>query len=330
MSVQIEHIILHQLVKENDTIEIVSRQDALSLSDDVENMVSELNRVYNLKNKAYGLFNDESQFAQLLKQNRSGEISFVSFTQQATSYLRNELIKYPFASGGVVVFCLYRFLAVEYLLVALLDHCDSMRVNESLEISTTHYLDISHLDIAARISLTEWDVQPDSPRYLTFLKGRVGRKVADFFMDYLSASEGFDKKEQNKQLLSAVEAYCDESQLDKEEKNAYRKDVYRYCQEQMLAGEEISVADVSQALTIDDEKPFTQFLKDETYQLDSHFPADRGVLRQFTKYVGSGGGISLSFDVDLLGDRIHWNPETDSLTIKGLPPNLRDQLKRRS
>ena len=59
------------------------------------------------------------------------------------------------------------------------------------------------------------------------------------------------------------------------------------------------------------------------------FPADRGTLRQLT-VAGSGGGISLNFDAMLLGERIFWDAATDTLTIKGTPPNLRDQLQRRT
>ncbi|PMC26069.1 nucleoid-associated protein YejK, partial [Klebsiella aerogenes] len=52
----------------------------------------------------------------------------------ATGRLRDELAKYPFAEGGIVLFCQYRYLAVEYLLVAVLNNLSSMRVNEELDI----------------------------------------------------------------------------------------------------------------------------------------------------------------------------------------------------
>ena len=90
----------------------------------------------------------------------------------------------------MVLFGQYRYLAVEYLLIAVLNSRNSMRVNEELDINTTHYLDINNADIVARIDLTGGN-QPESTRYLTFLRGRVGRKVADFFMDFLAASGGW-------------------------------------------------------------------------------------------------------------------------------------------
>ncbi|WP_406627725.1 nucleoid-associated protein YejK [Pectobacterium carotovorum] len=331
MSLDIAQIALHQLIKRDEqTLEMVLRDSLLSTNAAVEEMMAELHRVYSAKSKAYGLFNEQSELADALRTCRKGDEDFLSFSRAATGRLRDELAKYPFAEGGIVLFCQYRYLAVEYLLISVLNSCNSMRVNEQLDISTTHYLDINHADIVARIDLTEWETNPESTRYLTFLKGRVGRKVSDFFMDFLAASEGLDTKAQNRGLLKAVDEYCDEAQLDKNERQNYRQQVYSYCNEQLQSGEEIELASLSQELPPLGEKTFQQFSADHGYELEESFPADRGTLRQLTKFAGSGGGISLNFDALLLGERIFWDPATDTLTIKGTPPNLRDQLQRRT
>lgn len=331
MSLDIDQIALHQLIKRDEqTLELVLRESLLPTNATVEAMVEELHRVYSAKSKAYGLFNEESELADALRNCRKGEDDFLAFSRAATGRLRDELAKYPFAEGGVVLFCHYRYLAVEYLLVAVLSSQNSMRVNEELDISTTHYLDINHADIVARIDLTEWETNPESTRYLTFLRGRVGRKVADFFMDFLGASVGLDTKAQNRGLLQAVDDYCAESQLDKGERQNYRQQVYSYCNEQLQAGEEIALEDLSNELPPLGEKSFQAFTQDQGYELAESFPADRGTLRQLTKFAGSGGGLTLNFDAMLLGERIFWDPATDTLTIKGTPPNLRDQLQRRT
>ena len=195
MSLDINQIALHQLIKRDEqNLELVLRDSLLEPTNTVVDMMAELHRVYSAKNKAYGLFSEESELAQALRLQRQGEEDFLAFSRAATGRLRDELAKYPFADGGIVLFCHYRYLAVEYLLVAVLNNLSSMRVNENLDINPTHYLDINHADIVARIDLTEWETNPESTRYLTFLKGRVGRKVADFFMDFLGASEGLNAK----------------------------------------------------------------------------------------------------------------------------------------
>ena len=126
-----------------------------------------------------------------------------------------------------------------------------------------------------------------------------------------------------------MDDYCAEGQLDKNERQAYRQQVYSYCNEQLQAGEEIALTGLAQALPPIGERDFKQFSSEEGYQLEESFPADRSTLRQLTKFAGSGGGLSINFDALLMGERIFWDPATDTLTIKGTPPNLRDQLQRR-
>ncbi|MDU2541733.1 MAG: nucleoid-associated protein, partial [Klebsiella sp.] len=173
MSLDIDQIALHQLIKRDEqNLELVLRESLLEPNATVVEMMAELHRVYSAKSKAYGLFNEESELAQALRLQRQGEEEFLAFSRAATGRLRDELAKYPFAEGGIVLFCQYRYLAVEYLLVAVLNNLSSMRVNEELDIRSTHYLDINHADIVARIDLTEWETNPESTRYLTFLKGR--------------------------------------------------------------------------------------------------------------------------------------------------------------
>ncbi|WP_291971960.1 nucleoid-associated protein YejK [Candidatus Symbiopectobacterium sp.] len=330
MSLDIDQIALHQLVKRDEqTLELVLRDSLLDATPAVDEMMAELHRVYSAKNKAYGVFEEQSELAQALRGCRKGEEDFLGFSRAATARLRDELAKYPFAEGGIVLFCQYRYLAVEYLLVAVLSSCSSMRVNEQLDISSTHCLDIPHADIVARIDLTEWGTNPESQRYLTFLKGRIGRKVADFFMDFLGARAGLDAKAQSRGLLQAVDDYCADAQLDKNERQQYRQQVYSYCNEQLQAGEEIEVAALSQELPPLGEKTFHAFSEEHGYELEESFPADRSTLRQLTKFAGSGGGLTINFDAMLLGERIFWDQTTDTLTIKGTPPNLRDQLQRR-
>ncbi|CCP03739.1 Nucleoid-associated protein ndpA [Erwinia amylovora Ea644] len=331
MSLDIDQIALHQMIKRDEqTLELVLRDSLLPSNPTVMAMMEELHRVYSAKSKAYGLFNEESELADALRNCRKGENDFLAFSRAASARLRDELGKYPFAEGGIVLFGHYRYLAVEYLLIAVLSSQNSMRVNEELDISSTHYLDINHADIVARIDLTEWETQPQSTRYLTFLRGRVGRKVADFFMDFLGASVGLDTKAQNRGLLQAVDDYCAEASLDKNERQNYRQQVYSYCNEQLQAGEEIELQDLSNELAPLGEKTFQAFTQEQGYELEESFPADRSTLRQLTKFAGSGGGVTLNFDAMLLGERIFWDANTDTLTIKGTPPNLRDQLQRRT
>ena len=243
MSLILSNVILHKLVKnEQDELEVCLRNQLLENEEFTEALVSELHRVFNSKaGKGFGIFKTESEFGHWLGSVRKNETPFLEFSNKSAEKLKSELIKYPFAEEGILVIAEYQSLATEYLFVAVLPSNESMKVTDELNISATDYLDIAKMDIAARIDLSTWETDSDSNRYLTFIKGRVGRKVSDFFLDFLQADVGMDTKVQNQVLMQAVEDFCADERLEKEEKQQYRKQVYDYCNGQLQAGEELTV-----------------------------------------------------------------------------------------
>ncbi|KOT15259.1 nucleoid-associated protein NdpA [Haemophilus parainfluenzae] len=332
MSITVNQIVLHQLVKhaenETTTMESVLRDELLTITPEVEQMMLQLHQGYQNKGKAFGVFQENSIFAQDLNRLLENEINFLNFSQQSTKLLAQELGKYNFADSGTLILCQYNFLATDYLFIALLDSRISMLVDENLEIRRTEYLDITQFDIAARINLTDLQVNANSNRYLTFIKGRVGRKISDFFMDFLGAEEGLNPQVQNQCLLQAVSDYCEQGELNKEQTQAVKKQVFEYCKGQLASGDEIALTELSANLPTLNERPFVTFTEEQDYGLEETIPPVRSALKTLTKFSGSGKGVTLSFDADLLNNRIEWNPLTDTLTIKRIPPNLKDQLQK--
>ena len=332
MSITVNQIVLHQLVKhaenETTTMESVLRDELLTITPEVEQMMLQLHQGYQNKGKAFGVFQENSIFAQDLNRLLENEINFLNFSQQSTKLLAQELGKYNFADSGTLILCQYNFLATDYLFIALLDSRISMLVDKNLEIRRTEYLDITQFDIAARINLTDLQVNANSNRYLTFIKGRVGRKISDFFMDFLGAEEGLNPQVQNQCLLQAVSDYCEQGELNKEQTQAVKKQVFEYCKGQLASGDEIALTELSANLPTLNERPFVTFTEEQDYGLEETIPPVRSTLKTLTKFSGSGKGVTLSFDADLLNNRIEWDPLTDTLTIKGIPPNLKDQLQK--
>ena len=335
MSITVKQIILHQLVKSNEEAEnspqltAVLREQLLAITPEVEQMMLQLHQGYQNKAKGYGIFQESSIFAQSLNRLLENELDFLPFSHESTHLLINELSKYNFADNGTLVLCQYNFLATDYLFIALLDSRISMLVNERLEIQRTEYLDITQFDIAARINLTDLQLNANSNRYLTFIKGRVGRKISDFFMDFLGAEEGLNPQVQNQCLLQAVDDYCVQGELNREQTQAVKKQVFEYCKGQLNSGEEIELAELSNELPTLNQQPFMAFTQEQNYGLEENIPPVRTALKSLTKFSGSGKGVTISFDAELIDQRIIWDEAADTLTIKGLPPNLRDQLQRR-
>lgn len=148
-------------------------------------------------------------------------------------------------------------------------------------------------------------------------------------MDFLQAETGLDTKQQSLVMMQAVQDFCSDSKLEKTEVDTVKKQVVEYCNEQIKAGEDVQIQELSAELpTSTDGASFLNYTQDQGYSLEESFPADRATVRKLTKYVGAGGGLNITFDSLLLGERVFYDPETDTLTIKGIPPNLKDQLTR--
>jgi nucleoid-associated protein len=143
----------------------------------------------------------------------------------------------------------------------------------------------------------------------------------------LGCEELVDIKQQNKQLLSSVDDYLAAEQMDATEKQATRKTVSEYYKEKLDAGEDIQLKELADKLPKEpDGDDFYQFVANSESPIEETFQADRSVLKTLAKFSGQGGGISLSFERNLYGERVHYDAGSDTLMIKGIPPNLKDQL----
>lgn len=83
---------------------------------------------------------------------------------------------------------------------------------------------------------------------------------------------------------------------------------------------------------LDEDRPatFAEFIKAGDYGLMESFTAHKRTLNQFRRYTGRAEGLSISFEPHLLGSKIEFDQDSSSLTIRNLPTQLTDQLKRRT
>ncbi|GAA4497599.1 nucleoid-associated protein YejK [Pseudaeromonas paramecii] len=333
MSLRIEHVILHHLrLGADGALTAETRGEELLLREQVVHLVEQLHQTYQQKsNKSYAVFasiqqEGSSDFKTLLTSFIEKDAGFISFSVAATNILLDKLAKYDIPEEGVVIFCKYNVVGVDYILLGLLGRELSITLTPTLDIEEVNHFDVSKMQLMARIDLTEYQLSPDSNRYLSFIKGRAGRKVADFFLEFLGAEEGLDQAMQNRLLVKALHTFCQEEALEPEASLESKARVQAYCKEQLQAGDDIEMKAVAACLPDEKADDFYAFVETEFGLADS-FPPSRSALRSLTKYVGSGGGVNLSFDAKLLGERIHYDPTTDTLTLQGIPPNLRDQLQ---
>lgn len=332
MSIIVKNFQIHQIVKnELDELNVEFGKHELPHASTCEVLVSEIHATFRDKVKAYGTFRDESEFKHAFNAYHDDHFSFYELTKKYAEHLVMELSKYPFADVGALAFAEYQCLATDYFMVCLVPSKNGITLEPGEQkVSLTDYLDVAKMTIAAQLNLSSYFSESQDSYYsLSFIKGRVGRRVSDFFIDFLSAEIAFDTKQQNAVLLQAVSDFIGESNLEKEEAVQLKKQVADYCKDKKGSGENIILNELSSEIPKSESgQPFVQYVNQQGYDLEDEFPTDTSTIKKLTKFVGAGGGLNISFDRVIFGERVFYDPETDTLTIKGTPPNLRDQLTR--
>jgi nucleoid-associated protein len=358
MSLIISNIALHFITKKEGSGDVILRLGPDNLSPEqgeastkITAFVDGLHAIYNGKaSKAYGSFTtmpkvgssegnsatdtiQVAHFVDLMESYFNEKQSFYDFSIQAANSLKNEIEKYDIEETGYLIVCHYEYMGGRFLLVGVIPVSEHYSVDGELNISAAQHLDINKLQLAARIDLFDYQQNASGNRYISFIKGRAGRKVSDFFLDFLGCEEGLNAKEQTQTLVQAVEDYVSVNQLDADEKQQTRKELLSYCKEQKSSSQDVSIQEIGKVIghtTTDssgESQDFYQFCQEQSYPIEESFPHDQTVVNKITKYSGYGNGISLSFERSHFGQDVVYNPHNDSITIYKVPPNLKEQLK---
>ncbi len=332
MSVEMQHLAINYIaLTDSGEHQAHYREALIGRSGAVANLVEQLHLAYNGKPaKGYAAFETEKspKVALALADWQSGNSDYLGFSRATTDALVQELSQHQLPETGYLLLAHYRYLASEFLLICLLGSKDHFELTEQLELATSRHLDISRMQLAARLDLTEYAVNREQGHYISFIRGRAGRKVADFFLDFLGCAEGTDAKANSQLVLASVEEYLGAAEFAPEEKTAARRQVFDYCEERAKAGQEVVLAELSAVVDPEQENGFLHYCAEQQLAVAEQFPVEVKELKKLVKFNGTGGGLSLSFDEKLLGERINYDLKTDTLVIKGTPPNLRDQLQR--
>lgn len=334
MSADVNQFVVHQIIlSEEGKLVFVPRSECFNVSKAISDLAAQLHSSFNAKpSKGVGGFGSEldASVADLLRQWQSQDLSFYDFSLRASERLLKAITDEAMVETGYVVFSHYQYLATDYLMIAMLDTKESMSVNSSLDIAQNEYLDIPKMQLAVRIDLTQLEVNEDSFRYISFIKGRMGRKISDFFMNFMGLEEQVDVKQQNKQFVQQLDSYLASQMLDADEKHQQRKTVADYYKDKAELGEDIHIKEIDGVLPSSSEQgqSFSVFNQNMPAPLEESFQADKSMLNAMNKFSGAGGGVTLSFARNLLGQKVKIDLANDTITIEGIPPNLRDQLSR--
>ncbi len=330
----IHNCIVHFIDKKPDDSPAVlkTREDVLPNSSSVQYMLADLNDSYNAKpSKAWGLFQTDSTQWPLqnwLSSYLAEQSDFVQFSRQAAEHLKKTLEDANITLSGHILFAHYKQGMSDYLTIAVLQHSEGMVVSEELDIDPARHLDLSQLHLATRINLSEWQNNTQSKQYISYLKGKNGKKVIDGFCDFLGCEDGVDGPSETRTLLKAFSDFVESEDLPEEQAREKTNSLTSYANSQSRRGEVVSIEGLSEVLDEENPQAFYNHIRNKDYGLSSEFPADKRTLNAFRRFTGRAEGISISFESHLLGSKVEYDEARDMLIIRQLPTQLKDQLKR--
>ena len=329
----IRHSIIHQIDKKPDGTPAVLHVSGTELveSQATENLLHNLNVAYNAKTgKAWGFFHAQSgafPFSGWLQAYIEGG-EFIEFSHTAVEHLQKLMEESNLSVGGHVLLAHYQQGLTDYLIVALLQHSEGATVNADLSVTPSKHLDFGNITLAARINISEWRSNPKSRQYISYLKGSKGRKANDYFRDVIGCQEGVDGPGETRTLLKAFSDFVTAEDLDEESAREKTQLLIDYSMAQAKQGEPITLGQLSGLIDEDRPKSFHDFIKAKDYGLSETLPPDKKTLNKFRRFTGRAEGMSISFEAHLLGDKIEFDETGGTLTLRGLPTQLTEQLKR--
>ncbi|HDZ55966.1 MAG TPA: nucleoid-associated protein YejK [Pseudomonas xinjiangensis] len=331
----IDNSIVHQIHKKPDgqPASLTLRDAELSSSEALEQLLAGLIEAYNSKpNKAWGYFHEESgayPFSGWLQLLIDQELDFPQFSTKATEHLKTLMEGSNLALGGHVLFIRYRQGMTAFLVIALLHHTEGVTVTDDLNVAAARHLDLSSLNMAARINLTEWKQNTTSKQYISFIRGRSGKRVSDYFRDFIGCVEGANPEEETSTLLQAFSDYVGEPDMDAQSRKDKTKAMSGYVTGQARQGEQVALEELSGVLDEEQPRAFYDYIRNKDYGLNAEIPPDKRTLNNFMRFYGKADGLSISFEAHLFGERVEYDESEDALVIKHPPKGLVQQLKKK-
>ncbi|ETF08371.1 nucleoid-associated protein YejK [Pseudomonas moraviensis] len=328
------HSVIHKIDKKPDGTPAVlflgsSEQVESQARDDLMN---QFNESYNATaGKGWGFFHAESGAFPLsgwLAKYLAGGTDFLDFSVTAVEHLTRLMEESNLTTGGHALFCQYRQGLTDYLIIALVQETEAVTMTEELHLMAVKRLDLDHIRLAARINISEWQSNPQSKQFISFIKGKQGRKLNDYFRDFIGCQEGIDGPGETRTLLKAFSDFVESEDLSEECAREKTQTLVSYSMAQAKLGEPITLDELSELINEDQPKSFFDFIKSRDYGLSDSLPPDKKTLNKFRRFTGRAEGLSISFEQHLLGSKIEFDEAGGTLTLRGLPTQLTEQLKR--
>ncbi|MDX1810698.1 MAG: nucleoid-associated protein [Gammaproteobacteria bacterium] len=325
----IEHVILHHLKSDDNDVVLFTRDAELSENEQIKNLLDDLKRGYRSRlNRRHGYFAESaSLLSQSLDAVLAGKQSFLECSKTIMQQFEKTAKEEKIALDTHFLFVEEKLEQQHLFYLFGISQNELMRFNEMLEINVTSVLDTGVSLFGIKVDIDEWQQRPKSA-YISAIPPRGNTALTSAFFTITGFESGLNKEEATMSFLEGVESFA--QNVPEEKVQAYREQVVDYCVKQDQKDEPVNITELSKNLEgIDCEKFVKAMLPHNPVNAEGEeekLMVDRASLKRYTRFFGREKDLSISFSSAQLNDRVHYNAETDTLTITGLPKALKKQL----
>ncbi len=321
------HCITHQLhPDENGAPALRLRDSELAVDETVEELAADLKRAYLGRiNREHGRFSAEARergLAHELDRFVTGQQDFVALSRQLAQQLLQRLQEQGAELRGHLVLFLEQQHEQRAFYLFVVSQRVANRINDRQEIEPVLTLDFGASMMALKVDLGLWQGD-EGGAYLSMSPSRA-RGMAELLEQLAGFSAGVDKAAATRDFLERIETFS--NQLPEEQVSDFRNQVVSYCVEQDRQDAPVAINALSQALDGVDNAAFSNYLADHLPADEGRLLLDRKSLQRYVRFAGRERDLAISFSSSQLNKRVHYQPETDTLSITGLPKMLRSQL----
>lgn len=326
----ITHAITHHIRRtaESDA-ELSLRKDEVATEGHSEALLGKLKSSFLARiSREHGSFTHEDDTALLpreLEAFLSGERSFTQLSSALMESLSSVANEKKFEIDAHALFFVEKTLDnhMFYLFVTRLS--ESLTISDTLDITPAYAIDTGPALFGIKVDLIEWKERQDYA-YLSLLPPRGNPSLAESFYTLTGFTNGIDKQKATLAFLEGVEAFA--KQVPEEKVNDYRNRVVEYCMEQEEKDAPVMLRELARTVEGINPDEFVRTVSDHAPQGEQELMVDRRSLRHYVKFGGREKDLAISFNSYQLNNRVQYDPDTDTLSINGLPKALRDQLLR--
>ncbi len=325
---QITHATAHHLQREADSqAKLVLRKDEFSIDNQKEVLLGNLKKSFMTRlSRQHGSFSTKSDSSSLeneLSVFLKSEYTISEFSAALLKSLEQEVNNKGIELNSHFLFFEEKSKTQHFFYLFVVNQCESLAIDETLDVTSHCYIDTGASLSGIKIDITEWQKKKKYP-YFTQVPPKGNVLFSEIMYQLSGFSNAVDKVEATNSFLEGVESFA--KYVPEDKVTEYRDKVVSYCIEQEQKDEPVNIPGLSKELNGIDCDQFVREMLSHNPKSEEEVMIDRRRLKKYVKFSGREKDLAISFSSFQLNDRVIYDEVSDTLSIKGLPKVLRNQL----